>query len=441
MRIEDTDLERSEQKYADDILDSMKWLGLTWDEEPLYQSRRLDHYLSKAKELVAQGHAYYCTCTEADVEAMRNAAMQAGKKPMYDRRCRGKKEIPAGPWVIRCAVPLEGAVEWDDLIRGTIRIANDEVDDFVLVRSNGAPTYNLSVVVDDVEMRMSHVIRGEEHTTNTPKQIHLYRYFKYPVPRFGHLPVILAADKKKLSKRHGAVAASAYRGEGYLPEAMLNFLARLGWSHGDQEVFTVAELVQFFDFDHVQKAGAVFNSEKLLWLNGTHIRAADPKRLAGIVAQDFSAQFSPEGLAQLNTELGVKLVALLQPKVKLLKEMADLLAPLVASRVPSVDPTQLKWVKKPELKAPTQAAVAEAISSLSAKVGSAACLLDAGIDHQKVDEALREIGTKHGVKLGDLAEPMRLAVTGKLVSAGLFDLLAILPWETCRRRLEAVAGY
>jgi glutamyl-tRNA synthetase len=449
LRIEDTDLERSEDRFTQDILACMKWLGLSWDEEVIYQSKRLELYRAQAEELIGRGLAYRCTCTEADVEKMREAAMAAGKKPMYDRRCRELKR-PAGsePFVIRLKVPLDGHVEWDDLIRGVIRIENAEVDDFVLIRSNGAPTYNLSVVVDDHACRMTHVLRGEEHTTNTPKQIHLYRAFGAEPPRFGHMPVILAADKKKLSKRHGAVAVSQYRADGYLPEALLNFLARLGWSHGDQEVFSMEELVRFFSFDNVQKAGAVFNTEKLLWLNGTHIRSAKPERLRDIVVSEHAEALGARALPRVKTEIGPRLVALIQPKVKLLRELPEQLAPLCEPGVPQVDASGLKWNADPTLKASTKAALKDALEQLrakgaalparnSAEWGNAAALADAGLTPQDVDAVFRQAGERHGVKLGDLVQPARLLVTGRMVSASLFDLVAVLPWNVVEERLAA----
>lgn len=452
LRIEDTDLERSEDRFTRDILASMQWLGLGWDEEPVYQSKRLDVYLGKATELVEAGKAYRCYCTEADVEKMREVAMAAGKRPQYDRTCRARAakdpawfttEKTAGdPYVIRLSVPLDGHVEFEDLIRGKIRVENTEVDDFVLIRSNGAPTYNLSVVVDDVYSKMTHILRGDDHINNTPKQIHLYNYFGYPQPKFAHLPMILGEDKKKLSKRHGAVSANAYREQGYLPEAMLNFLARLGWSHGDQEVFTVEEMVKLFDFDSVQKSGAVFNMEKLLWLNGAHIRAAQPERLRDLALADFGAGFEGEARARAQSPLGIELVKMLQPKVKLLTELSEQLLPLCVPGTVQVDPSGLKWNKDPALKAPIQAAIREAIALWDAKAGeSGAPLRDRGVGHADVDQALRSLGEKHGVKLGDLTGPARLCVTGKAVSgAGLFDLIPILPWKDVRARLAQAAS-
>ncbi len=460
LRIEDTDLERSEDRFTQDIIASMRWLGLSWDEEPLSQSQRLKLYTQRAEDLIESGHAYRCYCTEAEVEQMREIAMKEGKKPQYDRRCRSRTDHPVGQsFVIRAKIPLDGSVEFLDLIRGPIRFENVDIDDFVLIRSNGAPTYNLSVVVDDVFSEMTHILRGDDHINNTPKQMHLYQFFKYPVPQFAHLPMILGADKKKLSKRHGAVSANAYRAEGYLPEALLNFLARLGWSHGDQEVFSIEEMIQFFSFDHVQKSSAVFNTEKLLWLNGEHIRKASPERLAQIVLDDYPHLFSEEALTRARTSLGVQIAALIQPKVKLVKELADQMVPLCTPGVIEVDPSGLKWNKDPNLKAATQAAVKHCLHLLNARVseasasshssesrsaqdrevwGSCPSLGQLGMGPTEVDAFLRQIGEQHGIKLGDLAQPMRLVVTGRLVSAGLFELLSLLPWDLVESRLSKV---
>ncbi|MGK5083138.1 glutamate--tRNA ligase [Bdellovibrionota bacterium FG-1] len=459
LRIENTDLDRSEDRYTQDILASLQWMGLTWDEEPIFQSKRLDVYRQKAQELLEGGHAYRCWCTEAEVEAMRTQATAEGKKPMYDRRCRERAEPgPVGaPFVIRAKVPLTGSVEFHDMIRGDIRVNNAELDDFVIIRSNGAPTYNMSCVVDDVYSKMTHIVRGDDHINNTPKQLHLYRFFNYPIPKFAHLPMILGQDKKKLSKRHGAVSANAYREEGYLPETMLNFLARIGWSHGDQEVFTVDEMIQFFDFDHVQKSSGVFNTEKLTWLNGEHMRRTTPERLAKIVEEDFAAQFTaPEELRRACSPVGVKLVGLIQPKVKTVKELTEQLLPLCASGVGNVDTSSLKWNKNPELKAPTQAGIREAIEVFSAKIqvagnvartgndllwGTVPSLGDVGMTHEEIDACLREMGTRHGLKLGDFVGPMRLWVSGRAASAGLFDLLSVLPWNWVEPRLRLAAEH
>jgi glutamyl-tRNA synthetase len=455
LRIEDTDLERSEDRFTQDILSSMKWLGLNWDEDPIFQSKRLDIYKQKAEDLIEAGHAYRCYCSEEAVEAMREKAMKEGKKPQYDRHCRNKKPNQTDkPFVIRAKLPLDGYVEFHDLIRGAVRFENTELDDFVLIRSNSAPTYNLSVVVDDVHSEMTHILRGDDHINNTPKQLHLYQFFNYPVPKFAHLPMILGADKKKLSKRHGAVSAIAYRADGYLPEALLNFLARLGWSHGDQEVFTIEEMIQFFSFDHVQKSSGVFNVEKLLWLNGSHIRTASTDRLVGIITDDYADHFTPVAIARAKTPLGVHLASFIQQKVKLLKELAEQLVPLCTPGIIEVDASGLKWHKDGNLKTATQAAVKHTVELLSKKIaessaisrldadsewGNSPSLGDIGMTPTDVDAFLRQISEQHGVKLGDLVQPMRLTVTGRLVSAGLFELLSVMPWDVVEPRLQKVA--
>ena len=459
VRIEDTDLERSEPRFTQDILSTLKWLGLQSDEEPIYQSARMGVYRERAEALIASGHAYKCWCTEAEVDQMRAVAEAAKKKPMYDRRCRERSVPgPAGaPFVIRAKIPLDGAVEFQDLIRGTVTVQNAELDDFVLIRSNGAPTYNLSVVVDDAHSRITHVIRGDDHINNTPKQLHLYRFFNEKLPVFAHLPMILGPDKKKLSKRHGAVSTNEYRADGYLPEALLNFLARIGWSHGDQEVFSIEELVQFFDFDHVQNSSGVFNTEKLLWVNGEHLKRAESTHVASILRDDFTGVFSDSALSRMTTPLGLRLVAMLQPKVKTLKELAEQLAPLLVTGDVDVSAalvSELKWMKNPALKAPMQAAAREVLDELTVFAdraggaspdrrglawGASPALEDASVGHAEIDALLKRVSEKHAVKLGDLMQPVRLCMTGRLVSgAGLFDLLYLMPWDVLEPRLKKV---
>lgn len=447
MRIEDTDLERSEQRFTDDIFASMKWLGLDHDEEPLHQSQRIPLYLAKAEELIAAGHAYRCTCTEDEIGKMRELALKLGKKPQYDRRCRELKlgKDVGKPFVIRLKIPESGHIEFEDLVRGTIRVNNSEVDDFVLIRSSGATTYNLSCVIDDMESGITHVIRGDDHINNTPKQLHIARYLGFATPIFAHLPMILGADKKKLSKRDQTIITnvSRYRSEGYLPEALLNFLARLGWSHGDQEEFTLEELVKFFGFDHVQKAGAVFNPEKLMWLNAQHMRKAAPGRLRDIALEDFAECFSEAARKRAGTKLGVELCALIQPKVKLVKELAEQLAPLCEPGAVAVDASGLKWGKDGTQKDAILGAVRQVRDLVAGKLGAqgSECLRDVGMGHAEIEAAFRQICDASHVKLGELAGPLRLAVTGRMISAGLFDVLAILPGDVARARLELAAKF
>lgn len=443
LRIEDTDLERSETKYTDDILASLTWLGLTWDEEVVFQSQRLNVYRERAEALIRDDLAYRCICTEAEVEAMRQKAMQEGKKPMYDRTCRDKDlEVESGkPFVIRAKTPLKGAVSFVDLIHGEITVQNAELDDFVLVRSNGATTYNFSVVIDDVDMRMTHIIRGDDHINNTPKQVHLYQFFGYPVPKFAHIPMILGEDKKKLSKRHGAVSANVYRGEGYLPEAILNFMVRLGWSHGDQEVFSIQEMIDAFDFDHVQKSSAVFNTEKLLWISGHHIRSSKPERLIEVLKADYADLFVNGSLQGLSTDYGRVVVAMAAQKCKTMKELADLLVPLCMEGSVMVDAGGLKWNKDAGIKSATQAAIRSMRDIFVSRLNGHATLLAAGVNHSEVEAIVKQVAETSGVKLSDLMQPVRLYVSGRMNSVGMFELLPLMAWSTLEARLNQAISH
>ena len=434
LRIEDTDTERSETRFTDDILSSLQWLGLDHEEEILYQSQRQKIYHDLAEDLISRDLAYRCYCTEAEVEATREQMMKEGKKPMYARTCRDRTgPAPEGrtTFAVRAKFPLQGTTSFTDLIRGDIHFPNEDLDDFVMIRSNHVPTYNFVVVVDDVAMKISHVIRGDDHINNTPKQVFLYDAMKAQKPLFAHLPMILGADKKKLSKRNGEASANAYRHEGYLPEAVLNFLVRLGWSHGDQEIFSKEEMIQLFDIEHVQVSGAVFNVEKLMWIAGEHLKKADPVRLLKIINEDFSSKFSPQSLAQLN-KIGLQLIPHLQGKVKLIKELAEQLPPLCEPGVVPVDASTLKWNKDPVVKEKIKDAIRDVTKELHASISKNE------LDHAKVDLLLRATSEKFGLKLGDLTQPMRLFVTGQATSAiGLFDLLPILPWDVTEARLQA----
>ena len=282
LRIEDTDVERSTQVSEQAIFDAMKWLALDWDEGPFFQMKRLDRYREVGEQLLAKGLAYWDYTSKEELEAMREAQIARGEKPRYDRRWRESREAPpAGVTpVLRFKNPLAGDVGWDDLVKGPISISNDELDDLVLLRADGVPTYNFGVVVDDIDMTMTHVIRGDDHVNNTPRQINLYRALGADLPLFGHVPMILGADGQRLSKRHGAVSVMQYQEDGFLPDAMVNYLARLGWSHGDEEVFTREQLVEWFDLRHVSKSPARWDPEKLKWLNGEYLRRMSDAELA-----------------------------------------------------------------------------------------------------------------------------------------------------------------
>jgi glutamyl-tRNA synthetase len=440
LRIEDTDTERSEKRFTDDILTSLDWLGMKADEPILYQSDRQGLYHETAERLIREGLAYRCYCTEEEVEADRERMMKEGKKPMYGRTCRnGRDPVPGRSFAIRAKFPLEGTTGFTDLIRGEISFPNEDLDDFVMIRSNGVPTYNFVVVVDDVEMAISHVIRGDDHINNTPKQIFLYDALRAKKPVFAHLPMILGQDKKKLSKRNGETSTNAYRTEGYLPEALLNFLVRLGWSHGDQEIFTPDEMVRLFKLEDVQVSGAVFNTEKLMWIAGEHMKHAEPARLVKIVREDFANRFSDASFKQLDGAFALELVPFLAPKVKLVRELADQLQPLLEPGAVPVDSSGLKWNKDPVLKEKIKSALVDLRRTWAARIAESGALRlkDCGIDHAGVDAALRTLCETHGIKLGDLTQPMRLFVTGQATSAiGLFDLFPLMPWSTIDLRLE-----
>ena len=441
LRIEDTDTDRSEQKYTDDILSSLKWLGIEAEEPILYQSNRNEIYQKIAQDLIEQNLAYRCYCTEAEVEATREQMMKEGKKPKYAGTCRELKSPPEGrtSFAIRAKLPLTGTTSFYDLIREEITFPNEDLDDFVLIRTNKVATYNFVVVIDDIEMKITHVIRGDDHINNTPKQVFLYHALKHPQPLFAHLPMILGQDKKKLSKRNGETSTNAYRNEGYLPEALLNFLVRLGWSHGDQELFTVNEMIEFFDLKQVQVSGAVFNTEKLLWIQGEHLRKADSLRLQEILIQDFESKFSSTSFPRLKSKMGLSLISHVQQKVKLIKELAEQLHPLCEIGVMPVDASSLKWNKDETQKNKIKDAIQSLLTDLKSQINSPEdCLANHGFDHAKMDSLLRTKCEQHGIKLGEFTAPMRLFVTGQATSAiGLFDLLPLLRFDVIEARLNA----
>src|SRR5215212_1242079 len=284
LRIEDTDLERSTKQSVQAILDGMQWLGIDWDEGPFFQMKRLARYQEVAEQLIAAGHAYRDYMPKEDLDTLRAQQTARGEKPRYDRAI-GQRYRGEGPAPVRFKTPQEGDVGWNDLVKGPIEFPNSELDDLVLLRADGVPTYNFGVVVDDLDMDITHVIRGDDHVNNTPRQINIFRALGAPLPKFAHVPMILGADGERLSKRHGAVSVMQYEEDGYLPEALLNYLARLGWSHGNEEVFSMQQFVEWFDLEHISRSAAQFNPEKLLWLDAQYLKGADNERLASLVAR------------------------------------------------------------------------------------------------------------------------------------------------------------
>ncbi len=419
LRIEDTDVARSTQESTDAILQAMEWLGLSYDEGPYYQSERFDLYRRKVEELVQSGLAYRCYCSAEELEAKREAALKAGAKPKYDGTCLGRTDHPAGvPFVVRFRAPQDGETTFPDRIKGAITFQNEELDDLIIQRSDGTPTYNFVVVVDDAEMGITLVIRGDDHINNTPRQILLYGALGYPVPEFAHVPMILGADKTRLSKRHGATSVMAYRDLGYLPEALVNYLARLGWSHGDQEIFSMEELIEKFSLENVGRSAGVFNPEKLLWLNAHYIKTGDPQRLAGLLEGHLAAL----GVATAGGPPLPSVVRTLQERAKTLVEMADGAAFYYREDYPFDAEACAKHLtadRKPVLEALVRRL--EAVSDWN---------------HQGIEEAFVAVMEETGLKLGKFGPAVRVALSGGTASPGIYEVLEVLGRSESLRRLR-----
>lgn len=417
-RLEDTDRERSKDEHVDSIMGAMDWLGLDWDQGPFYQSQRFDRYRQAIQQMLDHGRAYWCHCPPERLDQVRQEALAKGGKPMYDGHCRELGLGPAPGAVVRFRGPNSGDTAWKDLIKGPISFANSELDDLVILRSDGSPTYHLAVVVDDVDMGISHVIRGDDHVSNTPRQILLYQALDSPVPQFGHVPMILGPDKTKLSKRHGATAVVDYRELGYLPEAMLNCLARLGWSHGDQEIFSRQELVELFNLEAVGRGAAVFDVDKLNHLNAHWIQQADPARLADLLPPFLAAR----GVNAFDRDTLVKAIPEIRPRTKTLVELADWAEPYLVD-APVIDPKAgAKFL------IPANRPVLERVRGLVAELGVEA--------PEAMEEAFRQLAEELGVKLGGVAQPVRVALVGRTASPGIFEVLAILGRERSLARLD-----
>jgi len=418
LRIEDTDVERSREEYTAAILEGLSWLGLDWDGEPIYQSRRMGLYRAEVERLIAEGKAYYCSCTAEELEEMRAKAMAEGRKPKYDGRCRTRQDHPPDrPQVIRFVCPQEGETVVDDLILGRVRFDNRELDDLVLVRGDGAPTYNFCAVVDDRDLRITHVIRGGDHLNNTPRQILLYQALDYPLPRFAHHPLILGEDRSKLSKRHGATSLVSYRELGYLPEAMMNFLARIGWSHGDQETFTKRELIELFGLQDLSKSPGIWDADKLLWFNGHYLRLRPAAELGELARPFYQGKDREATDAQF-----ARMIELAQPRVNTLAEFPEKTAFYFGDEVNFDAKAKTKFLK------PENAAILE-------KVRAGLSGLDA-FSEKDIEGVFTRLMGELNLKLGKIAQPVRVAVTGRLESPGLFEVLAVLGKERTVRRLQ-----
>ena len=424
LRIEDTDLERSTELSVGAILESMKWLGLDWDEGPFFQMQRLARYREVAEQLIAGGHAYRCWMTREELEALRQEQTKNNLKPRYDGRWRPERAKAAGltppadrPPVIRFRTPEEGEVGWHDFVKGPISFPNGELDDLVLLRADGVPTYNFGVVVDDLDMDITHVIRGDDHVNNTPRQLHIFNALvdRNKVPAFAHLPMILGADGERLSKRHGAVSVMQYMEEGFLPEALVNYLARLGWSHGNDEIFARKQLVEWFDLGHVSRSPAQFNPEKALWMNQQYLKNADDVRLSGLtelVLKDMGID------ARAGAPID-KVVSLLKERANTVVHLAENARMFYAYETPAAkDVAEL-----------LDARTRPALRMLQAK------LAEVPWDRQSLGAALGAVLKATGLKMPELAMPARLLVTGRTQTPSLDAVLELLGRETVLARL------
>lgn len=423
LRLEDTDVQRSTQASVEAIFEALEWLGIDWDDGPYYQTRRLDVYRSYIQKLLDTDRAYYCTCTPEDIEAMRNTAVAQGGKPRYDGRCRDKQRPPSDNAVVRFKAPRTGTTVIEDVVKGPIVFQNGELDDFIVCRSDGMPMYNLAVVVDDITMGINTVIRGDDHVNNTPKQILLYKALEAPLPVFAHVPMVLGSDRARLSKRHGAMSVTEYRDMGYLPDAVLNYLVRLGWSHGDQEFFTREELIAKFSLEHIGKSAGVFDLQKLQALNADHIQAASPEALAVYLAPFLAAR----GVAGPTPEYLKAVIETLQTRSKTLLEMADGALFYFQEKIVYEAKAAQKFLKP---------AILEPLGLLIEQMEGQDVFTE-----QSVESAFVQTMEKSGLKLGKIAQPVRVALTGKTVSPGIFEIIRVLGKEATLQRLKQAAGY
>jgi glutamyl-tRNA synthetase len=423
LRIEDTDQLRSTEASTRAILDALTWLGLNWDEGPVFQAQRVDMHRAMVKKLVDAGKAFHCACTQEELEDKRKQALAEGRKPKYDGTCREKQRTKAANTVVRFRCPQVGMTIVRDLIKGNITFNNEELDDLVIERPDGYPTYNFAVVVDDIEMGITHVIRGDDHVNNTPRQILLYEALGSDPPQFGHVPMILGADKARLSKRHGATSVMAYQEMGYLPEALVNYLVRLGWSHGDQEIFSMDELIRLFSLESVGKSAAIFNPEKLLWLSQHYIKEYP----AGKLVENMKPFWMARGLDTSNEDYLHHVAEDLRTRSKTLVEMADSGAFYFQDKV-DYDPEAAKKFLTVDMK--------EHLLAVAEKLPSCRDYSKSGME-----VFLREVAEDRGVKLKIVAQPLRVALTGKSVSPGIDEVMITLGKDRVIQRIRQAVQY
>ncbi|GAB6097151.1 glutamate--tRNA ligase [Desulfatiferula olefinivorans] len=423
LRIEDTDAVRSTRESVEAIFDALTWLEIDWDEGPFFQTRRYDLYREYIQKLVDSGHAYYCTCTPEEIDAMREKAMAVGAKPRYDGRCRERGLPCSENAVVRIKAPLAGTTVIEDVVKGPIVFQNSELDDFIIQRSDGSPTYNLAVAVDDITMGVNLVLRGDDHVNNTPKQMMIYKALGVPLPVYGHVPMVLGSDKTRLSKRHGAMSVSEFREMGILPDAMINYLVRLGWSYGDQEFFTRKELIEKFTLKNIGRSAGVFDQTKLLALNAEHIKAADPAELARLL-MPFLARIGCEPTDMGQVEKAVKTLV---TRSKTLVEMAE------GARFyfTDIDAYDDKAVEKC-FKEPAADILRRIIAALEPL---------AAFDEKNLEDAFKAVMEEMNLGFGKIANPVRVALSGKNVSPGMFEMMDVLGRDLCLDRLNKALSF
>ncbi len=426
LRIEDTDRERSTPEAIEAILQALKWLKLDWDEGPFYQTERYPLYKEKIQQLLSDGKAYRCVCTPEELEAKRQLAQKEKRKPAYDGTCRLRPPVirVGQPYTVRFRSPHTGTTVVDDAVKGGVVFENQELDDLIIARTDGTPTYNFCVVVDDIDMGVTHIIRGDDHLSNTPRQILLYQALGYTPPQFAHVPLILGLDKARLSKRHGATSVTAYREMGYFPEALVNYLVRLGWSHGDQEIFSKDELIEKFTLDTVGKSAGVFNPEKLLWVNFHYMKTLPLSRLADEVASFIAAKGYPVPQDKSWVE---KMLATLTERAKTLAELVEMGRFYLSDDI-SIEEKAAKKLLTPEMTAPLRLLI-EKLSGLG------------DVQPNQVLNLFLDTVKELGISLGKLAQPVRLALTGSTASPPIHDVIAVLGKERTLKRLKKALDY
>jgi glutamyl-tRNA synthetase len=425
LRIEDTDRERSTTESVNAILEGMSWLGLEYDEGPFYQTQHFPRYAEVMQRMLKEGTAYHCYCSKERLEKLREEQMARKEKPRYDGKCRhGVATPPEGVSpVVRFKNPQEGSIVVEDLIRGKVAFENSELDDLIIARGDGTPTYNFTVVVDDMDMRVTHVIRGDDHLNNTPRQMNMLKALNATPPIYAHVPMILGADGARLSKRHGAVSVMQYRDDGYLPEALLNYLVRLGWSHGDQEIFSIDEMVKLFEVADVHRSAAAFNPDKLLWLNQHYIKTSDPAH----VARHLSFHLGALGVDPANGPALVQVVEAQRERAKTLLEMAQN-SVFFYREVETYDPKDADAHLKLEAGA-IFGDLRQRLEQLSAWAAP------------PIHEILAQVAEAHGLKLGKVAQPLRVAVAGRAMSPPIDVTLTLLGQEKTLRRIDKALEY